>query len=144
MVVGIVGSEAAKFTPKGEALARRLIKQLLKMKKADTVCSGHCHLGGVDIFAEEIARELGLKTLIFPPKTKSWTFGYRPRNLQIARHSDEVYCFTVNKLPPEFKGMKFDMCYHCGTNQHVKSGGCWTVKQAHRRGKGGTVLTVRQ
>jgi hypothetical protein len=38
--------------------------------------------------------------------------------------------------------MKFDLCYHCGTKDHVKSGGCWTVKYARKLGKQGKVIII--
>jgi len=31
--------------------------------------------------------------------------------------------------------MRFPFCYHCKSNLHVKSGGCWTAKYAERLGK---------
>jgi hypothetical protein len=145
MRIGIVGSEGAKFTKLGEERARDAIRALVRDcgDPADTVVvSGHCHLGGIDIYAEEVAAELGVKTLIFPPAKLNWSEGYKPRNLQIARNSDKVVCITVNKLPPDFKGMVFDRgCYHCKKadqackQDHVKSGGCWTVLQAGKMGK---------
>lgn len=140
MKIGIVGSEAAKFTPKTEAKAKALIRRLLA--NADVVVSGHCHLGGIDLWAEEIANEAGLETLIFPPAQLRWEGGYKQRNLQIAHHSDSVYCIAVRALPPNYTGMRFPYCYHCHTSEHVKSGGCWTVKEAIKHGRAGKVYTV--
>lgn len=143
MIVGIVGSEGKKFTPETEAIARNLIRNLIASTGATGMSSGHCHLGGIDIYAEEIAKELGLETFIYPPKTLSWDTGYRPRNIEIAKKSDEVYCITVDKLPPGYVGMKFNSCYHCGTSDHVKSGGCWTTKYARQLGKKGETIVIR-
>lgn len=42
---------------------------------------------------------------------------------------------AVKTLPESYKGMRFTSCYHCGTTSHVKSGACWTAKQAQRIGK---------
>lgn len=141
MIIGIVGSEAAKFTAETEAKAREIIRSLLSPADA-ILCSGHCQLGGVDIFAEEEAQALGRfdPQYIFPPRQLNWTFGYKPRNLQIARESDVVYCLTLKELPPTYQGMRFEACYHCAGSDrppHVKSGGCWTVLQAIKRGKPG-------
>jgi len=97
--------------------------------------SGHCHLGGIDIWAEEIGRMLAIDLHIFPPKSLSWENGYKPRNLKIVETSDEVHCITLKELPPSYTGMRFDFCYHCKTKDHVKSGGCWTAKQAEKAGK---------
>lgn len=134
--VGIVGHEAAKFTPATEAAAREIIRKLLEPPDV-VVVSGHCHLGGIDIWAEEIAKELGAydPELIFPPKKLQWAGGYKDRNILIARNSDIVHCIAVAELPPGYTGMRFEGCYHCNTSGHVKSGGCWTAKYAQRLGK---------
>ena len=140
MRVGIVGNEGSKFTPEGKQKALEAIAEILRPVDIKLMVSGHCHLGGIDIWAEEIADTLGIDKLIFPPKVQSWEHGYKPRNLQIVENSDKVYCITVNKLPPEYKGMTFKECYHCrragrDSTNHVKSGGCWTAFQAQKLGK---------
>jgi hypothetical protein len=135
MVIGIVGSEAAKFTPETEATAREIITRLLTAPDVTGVSSGACHLGGIDVWAEELGRFWGLDLFIFPPRNLSWATGYKPRNLQIVAASDEVHCITLKELPPSYTGMRFPLCYHCGRNDHVKSGGCWTMKQARMAGK---------
>ena len=124
MKIGIVGAEAAKFTPAGEQRARAIIYDLLA-PEGTTLVSGHCHLGGIDIWAEEIATTLGRSMEIFPPKNLRWHDGYKPRNLQIAKASHEVHCITVDMLP---EGTKSVYCYHCNRSDHIKSGGCWTMK----------------
>lgn len=138
-VVGIVGSESAKFTRETEKRAREIIRSILLKPGVTAVSSGHCHLGGIDIWAEEEAKSLGLfahGVFIFPPKDHTWSNGYRPRNLQIARASDEVHCITIQDYPPDYTGMRFSHCYHCGYDEkHVKSGGCWTALQAKKMGK---------
>lgn len=137
--IGIVGSEAIKFTFDGELKAKRLIRELIAKTGADEIVSGGCHLGGIDIWAEEIGRELGLKVTVFKPENQSWEF-YKKRNLQIADTSDIVYCITVNKLPNTYKGMTFKLCYHCKSDKHVKSGGCWTMHRA----KEGHLYVIQQ
>jgi len=139
MKIGIVGSEAAKFTAETEALARVAIRSLLS--PGDVVVSGAYHLGGIDIWAAEEAKKLGLEFVEYPPARRNWE-GYKARNILIARNSDKTVCITVRELPPSYRGMKFDLCYHCGTNSHVKSGGCWTVKTAKRLGKPGEVIVL--
>lgn len=139
MRIGIVGSEAAKFTPATEALARQTIRDLLT--PGDIVVSGGCHLGGIDIWAVEEAHAAGCGTVEFLPVTRTWS-GYKARNKQIAQSSDVVYCLTVAELPPTYHGMTFSRCYHCNTDTHVKSGGCWTVKYAIRLGKIGDVIVL--
>lgn len=142
--VGLVGSEGAKFTPATEVKARKMIREILDIEGATEVVSGGCHLGGIDIWAIEEAVRLEIPTTEFLPAKLTWEGGYKYRNLQIARYADLVYCITVAKLPPGYTGMRFDYCYHCGTDAHVKSGGCWTTKQARKMGKVGTTLVVRE
>jgi len=146
VILGIVGSEQAKFTVETERLARLTIRRLIidawKDGKTPIVVSGECHLGGVDIFAKEEASSLGCLYQGFAPKSLDWTRGYKPRNMQIARASDRVVCITIRELPVGYTGMRFKSCYHCCRNDHVKSGGCWTVKYAKSLGKVGDVVVV--
>jgi hypothetical protein len=108
----------------------------------EEVVSGGCHLGGIDIWAAEIAREIpGMKVTEFLPESRNWIH-YKKRNLQIADRSEIVYCITVKNFPKEYAGMKFPYCYHCKTDDHIKSGGCWTVKQAEKKGKPGQIIVV--
>lgn len=133
MNVGIVGAEGAKFSPPMQAEARRIIREILALSSAApgaTVVSGGCHLGGVDIWAEEEARAFGLPTIVHKPARRSWEDGYKPRNLLIARDSDIVHCIVVAGYWSGYQGMRFKLCYHCRTDEHVKSGGCWTAKRA--------------
>lgn len=130
MIAGIVGSEAAKFTQAGKKEAMGLITYILTRPGVTEVVSGGCHLGGIDIWAEEIGRELGLAVTVYTPKSLSWEKGYKPRNLKIASRSDVVHCITVKRLPDSYTGMRFKLCYHCGSSNHIKSGGCWTMRQA--------------
>lgn len=130
--VGIVGHAVDKFTPQTKELAFQIIHNLLLPSNVILV-SGHCHLGGIDIWAEYIARTLHREMVIFPPKDRSWSTGYKPRNLLIANRSDIVHCIVVKEYPPNYSGMKFSHCYHCGTSDHVKSGGCWTALRCKKR-----------
>lgn len=132
--LGIVGSEATKFTPTTERQARDAIRGLFT-PSVGLVVSGACHLGGIDVWAIEEAKRARLPYQEHAPEALEWTTGYKPRNLAIARQCDLVVCITVRELPPGYKGMRFDWCYHCRTGDHVKSGGCWTVKQARLQGK---------
>lgn len=140
MIVGIVGSEAAKFTSITEEWARWQIRQLLLDSSA--AVSGACHLSGIDAWAREEAAKLGIGFTEYPPASLRWSGGYKERNMQIAEASDIVYCITVRQLPPGYSGMSFKLCYHCGTDNHVKSGGCWTVKYARKIGKKGSIIIL--
>ena len=142
MKLGIVGSEAAKFTPDTEEHCRWLIESWLNRREADGVVSGGCHLGGVDQWAAEIGRKMGLQVVEYLPRTRDWS-GYKSRNMQIAENSDEVICFTVKNLPPGFREGGWERyCYHCKTGEHIKSGGCWTTKYARKLGKPGVTIVV--
>lgn len=142
MILGIVGSEAKKFTPVTEMLARRVIHDLIRTYKPEIVVSGGCHLGGIDEWAIEIAEGIGKKTEVYLPKNLRWNDGYKPRNIEIAVRSDAVICITVAKYPDGYDDMRFGLCYHCGTKDHVKSGGCWTTKYATKLGKEGRTVVV--
>lgn len=137
-----MGSEAAKFTAKTEAKARDIIREILGRPGVDTVVSGGCHLGGIDIWAVEEAKAMGLHTVEFLPAERSWNGGYKIRNENIANNSEETICITVRELPPGYAGMRFKLCYHCGTTDHVKSGGCWTTKYARSIGKPGYTIVI--
>ena len=60
MILGIVGSEQAKFTPETEECARYQILSLIVELCPSLVVSGECHLGGVDTYARESAQLLGI------------------------------------------------------------------------------------
>lgn len=137
MNIGIVGAEAAKFTKVGEERAREIIYNILSGTQAETITlvSGGCHLGGIDIWAEEEADKLGIPKLIHLPKNREWSSGYKPRNILIAKGSAVVHNIVVTSYPLDFKGVRFNLCYHCNTDTHIKSGGCWTAKYAEKLGK---------
>jgi len=125
---GIIGCEKSKFTPITEASARFLIEVLLK--PGDVLVSGGCHLGGIDIWAEERANTIGISKIIHYPERLQWNGGFKERNLKIAKDSDIVYCITLKEYPSTYTGRRFSYCYHCNTSDHVKSGGCWTANRA--------------
>lgn len=140
MRVGIVGHEKAKFTKATEARAREIIREILR--GATLGVSGRSPLGGIDVWAEEEAFILGVEFKAFPPTTRQWDGpgGFKERNLQIAENSDIVHCIVVEKLPPNFKGRRFEFCYHClppdgpGCKEpHAKSGGCFTALRCAAR-----------
>jgi len=105
--VGIVGSEAAKFTPETQAQAREVIREAIR--DAALVISGHSPLGGIDWWAIEEAVKLGIPSREYEPKVNSWGApgGFKARNLAIARNSDAVVCITVAELPATYRGMRF-------------------------------------
>jgi len=140
--VGIVGHGANKFTPKSATIAKNLIKKILKTaidshpNDEIVVISGHSPMGGIDIWTEEVAAELNLATNIKAPRQQSWEgeYGYKARNLDIAKFSNELHNIVVKEYPPNYRGRQFNKCYHCEKHNmnhpHVKSGGCWTMWKA--------------
>ena len=133
--IGIVGAGADKFTPETEAQAKAKILELLSADGSILV-SGHAPVGGIDIWAEEIADRLGIEKRIFAPAIHQWNppggYGFKARNLDIAKASDVVYNIVAREYPPGYRGMRFNLCYHCKKTDHLKSGGCWTAIQAKR------------
>lgn len=143
MILGIVGSEAAKFTLQTEMWARSIIAKLIEQYHVSTVVSGACHLGGIDVWAIQEAETVGCKVIECPPAFKTWK-SFKRRNIEIAERSDRVVCITVKELPEGFKEGGWERyCYHCGTDQHIKSGGCWTVKYAREKlKKPGRIIVI--
>jgi hypothetical protein len=141
VILGIVGSEAAKFTEATKQIAQDTI--LTMLNPGDTVVSGECHLGGIDLWAKEIALAIGLSYIGCPPAFKTWQ-SFKRRNIEIANRADRVICITVRSLPPGFKEGGWERyCYHCKTDSHIKSGGCWTVKYAREKlGKPGEIIVI--
>lgn len=140
MTLGIVGSEEIKFTPKGKEGALLSIRDLIHEHRPTLIVSGACHLGGIDIWAIEIAKMVGIPVKEYIPHTLAWE-GYKARNILIAQ-SDLVVCITVDKYPPDYTGMRFKWCYHCKSKSHVKSGGCWTMHKAISMGNKGELIVV--
>ena len=62
--LGIVGHGQGKFTPETEEMARAAIRHLIAQYGATVIVSGHSPLGGVDIYAEQIAADLRIPARI--------------------------------------------------------------------------------
>ena len=141
--VAIIGHAKEKFTPETEEIARHIIRHILSRERDIILVSGRSPMGGIDVWAEEEADRLGVPKRIFAPKQHSWggEYGFRARNIDIAKYSDEVHIILVSEYPPGYKGMRFDYCYHCAEagcpdpRSHVKSGACWTGHLARKMGK---------
>jgi cell division ATPase FtsA len=94
MRIGIVGHAADKFTAETEAKARSIIQMIIDKERINqlsfvdppgiVVVSGGCHLGGIDIWAEEVADELGVPKDIKRPTRLTWSGpgGFKERNLE--------------------------------------------------------------
>lgn len=131
--VGFVGNGADKFTSDGALRCQNRIYEILKSYRSAgrlvTVVSGHSPMGGVDIWAEELALKMGFPIDIKTPKQFRWNavYGFKQRNLDIAKESVNLHVLVADKYPDEYVGRRFPLCYHCGVDTHVKSGACWTA-----------------
>jgi hypothetical protein len=152
--VAIVGPEESKWIKKDQVgRAKIKIKEVLALNrysnkehlttKYDTVLvSGHCPRGGVDIWAEEIAKEMNCykPDYIFTPDVNQWNdqvvenkrlLGYKSRNKAIAQICDILYCIVPYQeyaKCPHHKG-EIDQI------DHPSNGGCWTRAYARSIGK---------
>lgn len=175
MHIAIVGPEENKWTKEQKTKAKLEIRWLFnrnaKWKYKDEIThndildysqiiiiSGHCPKAGVDIWAEEIADELGIQKEIYPAEVHQWNDiiqpdriteneplvetklkGYRSRNMQIAEACDVLYCIVpkTGKDEPVIEGTwkLTPYCKHCMRYGHPTNGGCWTLKKAKELGK---------
>jgi hypothetical protein len=168
--IAIVGPEESKWKSKEQIdkakfeiryifgfIASNFPKASMKYSEL-TLVSGHCHRGGVDIWLEAIADELGIKKEIYPAEVNQWEDkiirlsgfcnldnednkkylkGYKSRNIQIAEACDVLYCI----VPMRYVGLNVDpypkdlYCRHCKIWKHPTNGGCWVMKYAKKLGK---------
>jgi hypothetical protein len=149
MKIAIVGPELSKWKSKEqiEKVKQEISNILLDYHvipvnekfssyKHEILVSGHCPKGGVDIWAEEIADELGIKKEIYPTEVNQWEDknygpriiinpsdigkdnvlkGYKSRNIQIAEACDMLYCIvprtTLDNIKSCYDGCgAFDTC----------------------------------
>lgn len=133
MKLGIVGHAAEKFTPATETAAKGIIEDAFALYEPAALISGRSPMGGVDVWAEGMAKEAGIVTQIYAPDVHQWGApgGFKDRNLQIAAESDAILVIVIKDYDVDFEGMRFRSCYHCNGRvpEHVKSGGCWTAWQ---------------
>ena len=148
MNLGIVGNGSDKFTDAGMLQAKWAIMDAIQFHQPEYVVSGHSPVGGVDIWAEEAARQLGVELDLKIPEKNQWNppggYGYKARNIDIAKDSDVLIVVLADMYPEEYTSKRFSFCYHhpkqlvvdgVTPTNHVKSGGCWTGKTAHGLGK---------
>ena len=143
MNIAIIGHGKNKFDVRTRSKAYKIIRRILADHPEATIISGHSPVGGIDIWAENMAKALGYKTLIFRPKQHIWEgpYGFRAQNIDIAENSNIIYVILVRDYPPDYHGKRFDICYHCVQHperehgKHVKSGACWTGWKGVELGK---------
>jgi hypothetical protein len=145
--IAIVGPEESKWATE---LQKRMAKDTIHfLLFTDAILvSGHCPKGGVDIWAEEIADNLGIQKIIFAPEVNQWEdppdgpqgesfVGYKTRNMMIAQTCDVLYCIVPHNNVG-FNIIPYNpVCYckHCEIWGHPTNGGCWTMKYANKIGK---------
>lgn len=135
MKIAIVGT-SRDLTPREYFNMKDKIKTLLRsyLKSETTIISGGAK--GVDILAENIARNKGFKTQIYETSMSNWE-GYKVRNMQIAEDCDELYCLTLHT--------KERMCYHHTPHaDHEKTAGCWTMNHALRLNKPCKLIVINK
>lgn len=143
MIVGVVGHGSDKFDNTTKSIAFRIIEDILSGPNVTGFTSGRSPVGGIDIWSEQIADELGIQKQVFPAKQHKWDaeYGFKQRNLDIARTSDILYVILVRNYPFGYSGKTWlkdgkPFCYHCERydvpSDHVKSGACWTAWEAKK------------
>ncbi len=152
MRLAIVGAQEDRWNSFERTFIEDLIRGMLAEDEDGVrpiVISGHCPMGGVDIWAEEIAEELGCKMVIYAPEVNQWEDritqydsnefhdkGYKSRNIQIAEACDTLVCFS-----PAFQHGKNPTLVEDIIPDNVKqieeiwNGGVWTAVYAQKIGK---------
>ena len=117
MKVGIVGSSKAQLNEK----SIRFVEDIVLEYPIDTTfVSGGA--SGIDEIVEMVCMVVDRKIIIHKPKTNDWE-GYKERNLIIAKECDKVICVALRSKD------KDSYCYHCGSEDHIKTGGCYTARR---------------
>lgn len=98
----------------------------------DIIISGGAK--GVDTVVERFADYAEIPKLIFKPEIELWEGGYKQRNLKIVEECEMLVNIVVNSK---------NYCYHHGTNDHDRSGGCWTALMAKKEGKFSQTIILR-
>ena len=154
--VGIVGSEGLYWTKCQRDLATLKITEILGEYTTPILVSGGCHKGGIDIWAEDVARTLKINKYIFKPQVFQWSSintldgktlqGYKDRNIKIAEKSDIVYSIEpeyIDGITPWKNPVAFDWA---SNKFYRKSGGMWTMRYTRNvlRKEGKLVIIPRE
>ena len=151
--IAIVGSTELKFTAEGIGKVEKAIIKILKPYVTDGILvSGGA--SGVDSWAVNIANNLNIPSQIYWARVQQWLdkgneIGFRTRNLKIAKECTEIWCIVPDIYPPDFiKSNTFKdlsgWCYHCDSNEHIPSGGCWTARNVEGQGKRASWIIIKQ
>lgn len=113
----IIGADRRAWKPSQRKEAMAWIEIIFNMFPYAEFVSGHCHLGGVDIWVETLHKKLKIKNLtLFKPLVKKWSGrgGYKSRNTEMAEYGD-----LIIDIEPK----------------NHRSGGTWTLEYAEGKGK---------
>jgi len=136
MNLGIVGTSKQLSESEENDMRQSIVATLNRYDKKDTlVISGGAI--GVDSLAIEIAQKQGFATKEYRPhQPENWE-SYKTRNIEIAKASDEIYCFTIP--------VRNSKCYHHKPiEDHEKTAGCWTLNRAKELNKTTVLVVVGQ
>lgn len=127
MKVAFVGADITKWNQRTETVVRLKMRNIMRYYMSAYPGNfipiiGHSPKGGVDIWAEEIAKELCVEIKLFAPEVFVWErgaeVGYKKRNIMIAEECDVLYVFS-----PSVNGSV------------IWNGGLWTANYAENLGK---------
>lgn len=134
--IAIVGADGRKWTENDPELVKCIIRHILTKYDDPILISGHCPLGGVDLWAEEVAKELEIPVVLFRPRRNAWRF-YKERNVKIAEACDIIYDIEPPRSCHHCRGegkIGDLICRFCG-GDGAYSGGTWTLNYAKTLGK---------
>lgn len=94
---------------------------------------------GIDAIVRDMAEEQNIPCRVFTSKVKQWEGdllhdGFKERNLRIVAYCDNLVCFASQ--------LRNTPCYHCGTSEHERTGGCWTMKKAKESNKPTRLIVI--
>ena len=159
MKIAIVGAEESKWTKeqkkKVQAEIRLVFYQWLDtadMYGGETILiSGGCHRGGVDIWAEEVADNLGINKMVFPAEIYQWGDGSEclccgeiipfTSEEKITEHTKaRGGTWNNTKRLKGYRSRNIQIAEACDIlynfePEGVRSGGRWTLGHANMLGK---------
>ena len=123
--LAIVGT--SKLTDFESVKAMEIINnEYYRFPKPEKILTGDAD--GIDSLVLFSNHLTGIPVIVYKARDKNWggEYGFKRRNLAIAEDCDEIICITTS--------IKTRRCYHCDAD-HQRSGGCFTLKAAKRKGK---------
>ncbi len=114
-IIGIVGSSNMPINDDAEEFILKIIKEI---PLYDVIVTGDA--SGVDFLVRTLCIENNRMCSPIYSKEQNFNNGYKKRNQIIADYCDKItsVALPVTKTP----------CYHCGRDDHERTGGCYTGK----------------